>query len=87
MARLTCPTEKNEDGTNANHSSYGVSVHFSDQEKKWFEGEDHVEQALRWMTESVGKKTNGYRELKQYNVLMLAHNLSYDIRFLMDRVG
>lgn len=83
----TCPAEKNEDGTNANHSSYGVSVHFSDDEKKWFEGDDHVEQALQWMTKSVGKKTNDYRDLKDYNVLMLAHNLSYDIRFLMDRIG
>jgi len=83
----TCPAEKNEDGTNANHSSYGVSVHFSDDEKKWFEGEDHVEQALRWFTKSVGKKTDDFRALKDYKVLMLAHNLSYDIRFLMDRVG
>jgi len=83
----TCPAEKNEDGTNANHSSYGVSVHFSDEEKKWFEGEDHVEQALRWFTKSVGKKTDDYRALKEYSILMLAHNLSYDIRFLMDRLG
>jgi len=81
----TCPDEKNEDGSNANHSSYGVSVHFSDEEKQWFEGEDHVEKALRWMTNSVCKKTKGH--LKKYKVLMLAHNLSYDIRFLMDKIG
>ena len=83
----TCPAEKNEDGTNANHSSYGVSVHFSDEEKKWFEGEDHVEKALQWMTKSVCKKSKGFKELKHYKVLMLAHNLSYDIRFLMDKIG
>jgi len=82
----TCPAEKNEDGTNANHSSYGVSVHFSDDEKQWFEGEDHVENAIRWMTSSVCKKTRRFKDLKHYKILMLAHNLSYDIRFLMDRI-
>tara|TARA_Y100001968_G_scaffold81089_1_gene72211 strand:- start:303 stop:3992 length:3690 start_codon:yes stop_codon:yes gene_type:complete len=72
---------------NDNHSSYGVSVHFDEAEKAWFEGEDHVEQAMRWLERSVKKKTNGFRDIKQYQVLMLAHNLSYDIRFLMDKIG
>jgi hypothetical protein len=86
----TCPAEKNEDGTNAKHESYGLSVYHKGTDNvvhhEWFEGENHTDNALRWIGSLVRKRTKNFKEMKDYKVILLAHNLTYDIRFLLDRV-
>jgi hypothetical protein len=86
----TCPAEKNEDGTNANHVSYGLSVYHRGTDNvvhhEWFEGENHTDNALRWIGSLVRLRTKGFKEMKNYKVILLAHNLTYDIRFIMDHV-
>jgi len=81
----TDTTCKNDDGSNANHRSYGVSVYHSETEHKWFEGNRHVYDALDWICRSAKKHADGFLGT-EYKIILLAHNLTYDLRFLMDHV-
>jgi hypothetical protein len=93
----TCPAEKVTDlfddkfATNAKHESYGLSVYHKTiwddvAHHEWFEGENHTDNALRWIGSLVRKRTKNFKEMKDYKVILLAHNLTYDIRFIMDHV-
>ena len=82
----TKEANKKEDGTNDLHESYGCAV-YKDGKKQWFEGEDHAAQMMKWIGNDVQKVTKRFKELKKYQVMLLAHNLSYDIRFMLDRIG
>jgi len=82
------------DTSGAQHESYGISVYVEESKRhkigakhKWFEGKYHTDDAMRWILDDVFRKTDSFKKLESTTVMLLAHNLSYDVRFLMKHLG
>ena len=53
---------------------------------EWFGDENHTDTAVRWMGSLVRKNTENFKKMKDYKVILLAHNLSNEIRFILGHV-